>query len=397
MIKFDLNLMRSAYVYITKITSDYVYVVSHRTGEPYKVSKAIPTRHYDREVFKIKIHRGVSKAFFKNNVMKEFSTPRLASLNYYGDDIVSIEIQMYSFYLKGFQDPMRWKSNFAKVQKELEAKIETVDIAYINGQEIFWLEDKSDEFNTYSMTVDNCFRLHRVSYVSLAKMGLNIDHLKNTKAEIESENLDETMEKSRNEASLIVSSGKVLAYYPNAEYEDMEQICVYSPVLKSNNIGSSLHKKKKKADEDVKIFSLTNVSNPCFVNIQFVLKAAKTIGGLYGHDAVDYLDIPSIIEETGEINFYNIDKESRKNTPVNMSATESLAWLLKFIYKEKCLNKQRELSNMFSYIINYGLVFKNDVVISTLDGVSEIPLVTLPVEQFSSSSISERNNFININ
>lgn len=391
MIKFDINLMRSAYVYITKITSDYVYVVSHRTGEPYKVAHAVPAKHHNREVFKIKINRGVSKSFFKNNAMKEFSNPRLASLNYYGGDIVSIEIQMYSFYLKGFQDPMRWQSNFSKVLRELENKIESIDIAYINGQEIFWLEDKDDKFNTFSITTDGCFKLHKVSYVSLSKMGLSREHLINTKKEIESENLDEEIEKTRNSAMLNISSGKVMAYYPNNEFPELESICVYSPVLKTSNIGMG---KKKKTDEDIKIFSLTNKDNPCFVNIQFVLKAAKTIGNLYGHDAVDFLDIPKIIADTGEINFYSIDKESRKNTPVDISATDSLAWLMSFIYGENCLNNQRELSNMFSYIINYGLVFKNNIIVSTLDGVEEIPY--LDVSSSLKSGVKERDNFIKI-
>lgn len=398
MIKFDINLMRSAYVYITKITTDYVYVVSHRTGEPYKVSKAVKFNHHGREVYKIKINRGVSKSFFKNNAMKEFSTPRLASLNYYGDDIVSIEIQMYSYYLKGYQEPMNWQSNFSKVLKELEDKIETIDVAYINGQEIFWLEDKSDQFNTYSITADNCFKLHKASYVSLAKMGLNIEHLSNTKKELASDNIDDIeseIEKTRNNAKLTVSMGKVMAYYPNAEHAELENICVYSPVLKSNNIGSSIGKKKKKTDEDVKLFSLTNTDNPCFVNIQFILKAAKTIGGLYGHDAVDYLNIPSIIEQTGEINFYNIDKSSRANTPVGMSATESLSWLMGFIYKESCLNKQRELSAMFSYIINYGLVFKKDIIVTTLDESEEIPLVKVP-DNYIMKNTEIKETYINI-
>lgn len=379
MIKFDITLLRSSYVYITKVTTDYVYVTTHRTGEAYKASSSVKAIHHGREVHKLKIHRNVSKSFFKHNAMKEFSKPRLASLNYYGSSIVSIEIQKYSFYLKGYQEPMLWQSNYSKVINELHECMKEVETAYINGQEIFWVHDKSDAFNSYSLTPDNCFHLHKVSYVNLGKMGLSIDNLKNTSIELASENnIDkkdqETLDNTRNTAKLCISEGKVMGYYPNG-YDD--ELFVYSPVLKSKSAQAGFSSKVRKSDENVKVFQLVSESNPCYVNLQFVIKAAKTIGSLYGHKAVDFLDIPKIITQTGHINFYNISKESRKNIPVALSATDSLAWLFSFINSEENIDRLRDLSGMFSYIINFGLVFKSSIKVTYQEGIEESPLMDI--------------------
>jgi hypothetical protein len=386
MIQFNSAKLRAVYVYIVKVTSDYVYVSGHRNGDVFSQSSAIINYH-GRDVSKIKIHRSVSHGFFKNNVMKEFSSPRLATLNYYGGDIISIEIQMFNMRLKRFQDADKWQSNFSKVLMKLEKRMNEVEEAWINGSEVFWL-NKEDKHDVFDLSVDGSLKLRKVKYIKLSKMGLNNKQLLNTKSEITAVNEEqpELLLDLENQAELYIGDGKVLAYYPNAAFPDEQQIVVYSPVLSSL---SSTDKRAKKPennsltekDEEKKVYLINSESNPCYPNIEFALKAAKTIGKLYGFAETYFLNIPSIIIKTGEVNFYNIEQESRMNTPIDMSAITCIGWLFGFIYREENLNKMRELSSMFKFVINKGLVFKNDIM---NDFKEDAPSGEIPLNKFNS-------------
>lgn len=375
MIIFDISKLRASYVYIVKVTTDFVYVVGHRNGEFFAPKGSQVTMYNDMEIAKVRIHSSVGRSFFKNNVMKEFSTPRLATLNYYDGNIISIEIQMYNHRIRGFQEAANWKSNFSKVIQELEKEISTVGDVWINGQEVFWLLDDEDGHNTLSISVDNSMKLHKVKYVKLEHMGLNTYHKLNTATELDSVNQsqDDLLDDINNKAQLSLSEGKVMAYYPNAAYSDLEQICVYSPVIPANGLELS----KKERTEEQTVYMINSDLNPCYPNIEFVLRAAKTIGALYGHKETDFLDIPSIIASTGEVNFYNIDQHSRLSTPINMLAIDAISWLFGFIYREKDIDNMRELSSMFRFIISKGLVFDSSISSPFLENApsQEVPLL----------------------
>lgn len=380
MLNFDINKLRSVYVYLVKITSDYLYVTTHRNGEPYLSSSVDQVAYREHKVTKIKIHRSVSHGFFKYNVMKEFSTPRLASLNYYGSDIVGVEIQMYNLRLGAFQAPENWQSNFSKVISNLEEKIKDVTNIWINGQEIFWPVNNEQAHDSFKITTDGTFAIQVVNYVKLSKMGLDILQKTKTAKEISAVNTDkeEEMQETVSRAYLPLSMGSVLAYSPNAAHPDEEQIVVYSPVLTAECNASP----SQKQSELRLVYSIASEHNPAYPSIEFAIRAAKTIGKLYGYGETDFLNIPSIIEKTGMVNLQRIDKKCRLTTPMNMRATTSISWIMGFIYRETNINSQRELSKMFKFIINKGLVHKSSIKSFLKKGLSEndIPLLNLNVE-----------------
>lgn len=363
MIKFNVDKLRAVYVYIVKVTTDYVYVTTHRNGELFAPKGSQFTTYGKNNVTKIKLHRSVSNGFFKYNVMKEFGTPRLATLNYYGGNIISIEIQMYNHRVGGFQEAANWKSNFSKVAQAVESQVENLDDVWINGQEIFWLDNES-EHNHFSLSTDDTLAIHKVKYIKLARIGLSISQKENTKKEIESGNTEDggLLDDIDNSAKLIISEGKVMVYSPNAAHPDQEQIAVYSPVLQGDSFGKTKFSgKETEQSEETLAYMINSPVNPCYPSIEFVLRAAKTIGKLYGHKETEFLNIPAIIASTGEVNFYNIEASSRSGTPIDMKAMDALAWLFGFIYRETKLDNMRELSTMFRFIINKGLVFQSNI------------------------------------
>lgn len=394
MLNFKIEQLRSIYVYILKVTTDYVYVTTTRTGAPYRVNSSVQDTHNGLQVSKIKIHRSVSHAYSKFYATREFSKPRLASLNYYGDDIVSIEIQVVNKWVGGYQDADNWQSFFSRVVPRLATELKDIDQTWINGTEIFWLKPEDEEKETkndntiskdhdgswvqnsgklvrrfsseFMLDVDGHLSVRAVRFVRLGSMGLSILAALNSRKEIEATNgvADTTLDEIVNRATLKVEDGKVLTYYPNGNNQDLERIAVFSPVLqqrKLNDSFKSVSKDDYTPDEEKKVYNLTSIDNPAYANIDFAIKAARTIGKLYGYEVIDDLDIPRIIEQTGQVNLMNIDDDSRRTTPIHMSAMSCLAYVFRFIHQETELNKMRDLSNMFRFCINKGLVYQSDI------------------------------------
>jgi hypothetical protein len=423
---FSIEKLRSVYVYILKITTDYVYVTTTRSGAPYRVNTSIQDVHNEMKVSKVRIHRSVSSAYSKFYATREFAQPRLASLNFYGDDVVSIEIQVVNKWVGGYQDADNWQSFFSRVVPRLEAELHNVDEAWINGTEIFWLRSDQEDSNEeaivakdkdgawvksdgrlirkfsseYMIDKDGFMSVRAVNFVRLGSMGLSILAALNSRKETEANNgISDDLDEIVNRATLKLEEGKVLTYYPNGNDLNLERIAVFSPVLQARKLNDTYKASTKEdytPDEEKKVYNLTSVENPAYANIDFAIKAARTIGKLYGYEVIDDLDIPRIIQQTGQVNLMNIDDNSRKTTPIHMSAMSCLAYVFKFIYNEKELNKMRDLSTMFRFCINKGLVFKSDI---DCDFKEDAPEKFIPLGQFKTDkeNINLISNIMNNN
>lgn len=406
MLNFNVDNLRSVYVYILKVTTDYVYVTTTRAGQPYKQNSSVQDVYKEHTISKIRIHRSVSHAYSTFYATREFAEPHLASLNYYDNDIVSIEIQMVNKRVKGYQTAENWQSFFSQVIPKLALEIKDKGDVWINGTELFWFkEDDSSESDValtsgktsrwvqdengdlkrrirteYKLDEKGFLTIQSVSFVRLGSMGLSILAAINSQKEIEAQNTNDTsmLYDIENNAMLKIETGKVLAFYPNADDPESESITVYSPVLQQKKLNDSYKASSDKdytPDEERKVYNLSSTENKVYANIDFAIKAANTIGKLYGYEHTDHIDIQRIIRETGEVSLLNIDENSRRCMPIHMDAMTCLAYLFRFIYAEKDLNKMRELSKMFRFCINKGLVYESDINSDFIDGVaSEVPL-----------------------
>jgi len=405
MLNFDINLLRSVYVYIIKVTTDYVYVTTTRSGEPYRKNSSPQDTYKGYNVSKIKIHRSISSAYSSFYPSREFAEPRLASFNMYGDTIVSIEAQMFNRRVNGYQLSSNWQSFFSQTIKLLETELANEAEVWINGTEIFWMiettiiahdgehlnsphdwkapKKESDPFtrkgfNELFLNADKNLSIREVKFVKLSGMGLSVLSALNNQKEIEAINNDdeEALKSIINDSFLRVSSGNVLTFYPNAGYDTLDSIAVFSPVLQQKKLGSSKIAVMS-SDEEKKVYNLASKTNQAYGNIDFAIKAANTIGKLYGYEHTDDLNIQDIILDTGEVNLLNIDEVSRKKTPIKMDALTCLAFLFRFIYKEKNMTNMLELSKMFKFCINKGIVYTSDIDYTFVQGVDSIPLSPL--------------------
>jgi hypothetical protein len=95
--------------------------------------------------------------------------------------------------------------------------------------------------------------------------------------------------------------------------------------------------------------------------------------------AVDFLNIPEIIEKTGEVCLFNIEERYAASMCLDMDARVALAWLLGFLGKETRLNEMHSLNRMFRSLMKSGFtkMKKNAEIDAVKDvvGVKELPLV----------------------
>jgi len=157
-----------------------------------------------------------------------------------------------------------------------------------------------------------------------------------------------------------ILEAKMLAYVPNPQAPKDEQIIAYSPVLESKMVLSRGRMVNVNQEERM-AYMLGSSTNPCYVNIDFIVNTAKTIGKLYGNEAMDFLNIPKVLEETGVVNFYNLSAQSRKYTPISRSPIDCIAWILGYIYRETDLKKLTELSKAFRQTMVGGFVRHSDI------------------------------------
>lgn len=373
MIQFDVEKMRSVYVYILKITSGYVYVTSHRNGETYAPKGSKPIEFNGHDVQRVPIDQTVYQLYRRYSLNTEFNNPRLAALNMYGDTIVSVEAQQWSRRLLGFQKAESWKSYYAKALADLRTSTNGKE-AYIDGVDIFWPDE---EKGISQLDSDGCFSLVHARAIRLGNLGRPLtskeseriqNHMNSGNAEevdeADAEDTRNPLEKLLdNNYHLSVRDGVLLRYRPEMGMDDHEgdYTTVYSSVLATM---PSLFKKADQQTQEEKegkrmiraLYEMCHDTAPSQANLTFLLSAAKTVGGEYGMENAHFLNVPAVMKATGQMSLVNIPEDARAMTPIGVSAQSALAWLFKFIYMEDNLKVLRSLSKCMKKCLRDGLM-----------------------------------------
>lgn len=385
MIKFNVNKFHSVYCYILRVTNDSVYVVSRRNGQPYNPDKSSTFTYNGHTVNRVKIGSSASFTFRKNNSITTYAKPRLASINYYEDSVISLEIQLLNQYLNDYQKAENWQSPFSKTVAKFESEkiIPEGKEAYFNGRDVFWVYDNAlSDFNTsieptgISLNNKN-YRIVQVEYINALNMSGSYSRrvvgALAKKAESSKVSTDEGLKKIytdfieeiEGKVSLRTSIGAVLVYYPNPEDRSVFSC---SPVLSEKTAAG-----RNISPVNAMVHYINKDS--FFPNIHFVILAATAIGGMYGNEAVEFLDIPKIVEETGEVCLSNLSDGYKRRYCVGISSQSVIAWLLGFIYRETDVNKVAKLCTLFRSCISGGIVSSDLNSKIFQDGVNNIELI----------------------
>lgn len=422
MIKYNPDLFFVEYVRIKRITSTYLYVTTRSDGRVYKSKNSKSEVYKGRNVSKIRIHETVANQYFKNHSMKEFKDlGQFACIAFYEDIVIGVEVQSSLYTVKENQ---AWVATIDKIMSDIYSIIPENQNVFINGKEIFWLNN--DSLNNYKdltelskkdgignfgnafVSKDGSFQLKKVKYLELSKIGVTINKEENSEQnssdnvntnediygfqneiartigfknnisldDIANLNFDinyVSRKKTTEKVFAFIKDSYVMSYNPYAN-EGLDDFDCYSPILIFNDT------KMKGADEKRfetinKLLNLKNSGvegkNSNYLNLNFLMYSGKLIGELYGYEETEILKIAHVIKDTGVVTFDKILPESRMNYPINLMPLSGFAWLFRFVNKEQNLNKQRDLSNLFMTIFTKGFIQENKIKIRFKEGMDE--------------------------
>jgi hypothetical protein len=322
----------------------------------------------------VPIHRSVYSRFSKLNPLREFSKPRLTSINLYGEDIISIELQQYDYVSRGFSDAKSWASVFdqsiPKIEKRISFYLNKGHEVYINGESIFWINKTHNEDNPSHLKLnkEGSLRLYYAQAIKLFRIGaLRLDlvallqeqHTSSQKTDSETA-LDESNQIGQGQLTIPVLNVKIMAFVPNPTAPVEDQIISFSPILESKKVRTSGGMITVNHEERA-AYALGSVDSPVLANVDFALHSAKMVGKLYGNEAMEFLDIPTILKTADVVNLKRLSKASRKNMPINRTAFDCIAWLLGYIYREKNMMNLQSLNRAFRYTMSNGFIRQSDI------------------------------------
>lgn len=353
MLNFEPEKLRSVYVYIVKVTMDYVYVTSHRNGEVYAPKGSKPVEWQGQTISRVPIHPTVFSGYKAYATMTQFSTPRLAALNYYDDTVVSLEAQTYSRALGDFQKADNWQSYFSRSAKALERLVEGLE-AYINGLDIYWF---TGDTRRMALDQESAFSLMNCQVVKIKSLGRPSKAKEAMRAEVKAANSGETESLKDIDDKFMVrpNEGIILEYCPAEGINVHSNVLASNPSLFSNSITGTEGEDKEGKAMIRALYTMTG-AKPSQANLKLLLKAADVIGKLYGQEHNDFLNVPHVVMATGHTSLVRIAPETQAVTPIGRSAVETLAWMMGYIHREKNLYRLRELMRMIRYSLIHGLM-----------------------------------------
>jgi hypothetical protein len=327
---------------------------------------------------------GFAADFMRRNFVKEFSRAKRAALVWYDDTLIHVEIERGR--KPDHEGP--WISHVEASLDVLPSLLPTDREVYYDGQYIFW-KDEEDLGGEARIDPEGRFSIAPVYSIVMSDMGIRLRgngkqaarderrieeqqqiiaaqaQARSAAAE-DGENANEAGQDEgpigrRNvpHAAIKVMRRSILQFRPFAGTERHDQLIAVSPVLERRTMEET--GKSTKFDDRRALYRLGDREAPIMGSLEFVMKAADVIGSNYGHDAVDFLDLPKIIASTGEVNLHRIDPDDRRSMPIQHRAEDCIAWLMGFVYREDNLVRQRSLTSMFRYVLRNGLVEQVDM------------------------------------
>lgn len=337
MLELDLTRMRSRYVYILKVTADYVYVAYLRSGN--RLGDDYRTKSFrDHTVSLVPIPEHVAREFKQHNPTSDFFEPRLAAINYYQDDVVSIEIQRKNPFTGEFQSPERWRSTFAHATGELAKykKDNRISALYSNGRQII-LAPEGQETRSHQ---EDGFYTTQVSQISFSIFGFN--------PEIRKRNLDiEALDACRRDEGSANSRPLKENLFCPTEAVMLSYTSPGDTRVTSNGPVVGLEERTPDGESALTLLEQSDYVASC----NAVLNAARVASEFFPDADITLLDIPRLLINLKTPCPANMPTEQLRRIPSHIPIRFLALWLFGLQINETRLTAIREVHAIFSLLL----------------------------------------------
>lgn len=115
---------------------------------------------------------------------------------------------------------------------------------------------------------------------------------------------------------------------------------------------------ERKGKETKRDFNFDRVDEFCAVNLSFALKAAASLSDEFGFEAIEPLNLPTLMVRLSTVNLPKVPSEVKDTFDSGMKFTHALAWLLGFSRRCKSLDTYATIRSLLKYLTTNGLYFK---------------------------------------
>lgn len=304
MIKFNPELLTYKYFYISQVSTHGVI------------------RHFENgEEKKLSCPKYIVQQFKKQNKVSKFKNPKKSCILFYDGYPLSIESPFAIIINQKEKNEFlnNWVSSFEKgiinIKETLSSEKFKDSTPYIDGKFIFILQPNK-EAKENEMPYANATLVSDDNFFTIQCSAFNIK----TIGSIENEKAN--------------SKRMVIAYH--TKDQEGNYITAISPTVSGI----------KYRDRKTKSINFDKMEKSFYVNLNFILNCAKTVGESYGYEAISFLDLEEVLIKMETVNLYSLPDYIRNLTPIQQTFKECISWIIGLSYRE----------NNIQYLLEYRMI-----------------------------------------
>jgi len=360
MIKFDISKLRTEHVHLKTCTT--------ALGGSVRVVDDHLTATTGKEVYKkIKVPMAVVRTFQETHKMSQYFKPVVTALVYYGDQVVAIERHplgtLGEDVAENFLGEMRtWVSDCERnVERFVKPRTENGDW-FVDGKYLYHFANPTDQCIREGeyLSEDGKFRAVEVVTIQLS-------HL-NDRSKLQPTN--------RTCLAFVASNG---------------QFALTPPIWKNlGNVGTKNLQDGEVGDK--KVYQFDAIDQQLSVNLSFVLRAGNEIGTLFGHEAIEPLQLPELMIKLRTVNLPNVANAVKQTYNAGISFTHAMAWLIGLTSRSDTMDGYMAVRSLLKYLTTKGIfraeLFSAKHVFKRGNDIDSIPYIGIEEAKKNASTLS---------
>lgn len=360
MIKFDSSKLRTEHVHLKACTT--------ALGGSVRVVDDHLTATTGKEVYKkVKVPMAVVRAFQETHKMSQYFKPVVTALVYYEDQVVAMERHplgtLGQDVAENFLGEMRtWVSDCERNIERFIKPRTTENDWYVDGKYIYHFANDIDSSVREGdfMTKDGKFRAVEVITIQLSHLD---DRTKIQPA-------------TRTCLAFVASNG---------------QHALTPPIWKNlSNVGTTNLKDGDTGSD--KTYQFDEIDNQLSVNLSFVLRAGNEIGTLFGHEAIEPLQLPELMIKLRTVNLPNIANPVKQTYNAGIQFTHAMSWLIGLTARSDTMDGYMALRGLLKYLTTKGIfraqLFDPHHVFKGGNDIESIPYIGIEEAKKNASTLS---------
>lgn len=332
MIKFNVEKIHARIVHLKSCTT--------ALGGSVRIVDEKETAIAGKEVYeKVDVPMSVVRQFQVRHKVSKYLKPVVTALVYYGDRVIAMERHplgtLGEKVSEGLFGQTEWTPDCMHNLNNFIHPLVQEGEWYFDGKFIYTFDGSIEQnvVNAEFMTKDGRFRSVDVTSIQLSFL----------------DDREKLQPAGRTCLAYVAGSG---------------QFAITPPIWKNisglgNSSLKSVEKKEDENGEQEKTYQFDEIDQHLAVNLAFALKAGKEIGEVFGHDAIEPLQLPELMIKLRTVNLPSVAKTVKQTFDVGMTFTHAMAWLIGLTTRVNNVEGYMALRSLLKYITTKGIFRKN--------------------------------------